>query len=177
MNRFFIILLFLPQLIWSQELKSTNVWEPFEYFIGDWEGKSFGEAGEGAGQRTYQFVMDFSFLYHRNSITFEPAEKNMTEKIHEDIVFFNYDKSRELITAHRFCIEGIYCKFVLDSMYNDKRNFIFTSEYSENGLPGSKMRLSYKIIDQDKFIETLESGLPGKDFYPIMTTNWQRKTE
>ena len=101
----------------------------------------------------------------------------MTEKIHEDIVFFNYDKSRELITAHRFCIEGIYCKFVLDSMYNDKRNFIFTSEYSENGLPDSKMRLSYKIIDQDKFIETLESGLPGKDFYPIMTTNWQRKTE
>ena len=73
MNRFFIILLFLPQLIWSQELKSTNVWEPFEYFIGDWEGKSFGEAGKGIGQRTYQFVMDFSFLYHRNTITFEPS--------------------------------------------------------------------------------------------------------
>ena len=177
MNRFIVILLFIPQLLWSQELESWNVWTPLEYFIGDWEGQSFGEAGEGTGQRNYQFVMGSSYLYDRNMIEFEPQGNNATGRVHEDLVFFNYDKQRKVITAHRFCNKGIYYKFVLDSVESDNLNLVFVSEYSENALPGLCMRISYKILSPEIFIETIESCFPGKEDTCILTTNWKRKTE
>ena len=177
MNRIIVVLLFLPQLLWSQELESWNVWQPLEYFLGEWQGQSLGEAGKGVGQRTYQFVMESSFLYHRNTIEFEPQGDNTAGKVHEDIAFFNYDKQRQIIIAHRFCLEGIYHKFVLDSVGSNNLNLVFVSEYSENTLPGSCMRLSYLIVNPDEFIETIESCFSGKEYTRILTTNWKRQTE
>ena len=48
-----VILFFIPLLLTAQSIEEENIWVPFHYFVGMWEGNETGKAGVGKGERKY----------------------------------------------------------------------------------------------------------------------------
>jgi len=175
MLRSSFLFILIPPLLFSQEKTDQNVWQPLQYFVGEWEGHSTGKSGKGNGERVYKFIMNDMYFYYQNTMKFEPQEKNPKGDFHEDRTFYSYDKNRKLIVAHQFNIEGFINQFVLDSLSWDNKTLIFIAESSENAPPGVKTRLIYEI--ENEFVETFELGFAGKEFSCWMTNHWKRKVE
>ncbi|MBN2410586.1 hypothetical protein JXQ31_02765 [candidate division KSB1 bacterium] len=175
MKKILFALLLLPLSLFSQGNSLVSVWEPFDYFVGNWDGHETGRAGIGKGDRSYQFIMDGHFLFMKNISRFEPQEKNPDGETHEDWTIFSFDEARQKFIIRQFNIEGFINRFVLDSLVNRNNTFIFTSESSENAPPGLRARLSYYIQDQDEFRETFELAMPGKDFVLFLENFWKRR--
>jgi len=171
----FIIILFLPVILLSQEGSVVSIWEPLEYFVGTWDGHETGRAGIGKGDRSYQFIMGGHYLFMKNISRFEPQEKNPKGETHEDWTIFSFDEARQKFIIRQFNIEGVVNRFVLDSLVNLNKTFVFTSESSENAPPGLRARLSYYIQSQDEFRETFELAMPGKEFSIYLENFWKRR--
>ena len=55
-------------------------------------------------------------------------------------------------------------QYKLDSISADKKAIVFLSESIENIPKGFRARESYKIVNQNEFIETFEIAEPAKEF-------------
>ncbi|UCE05848.1 MAG: hypothetical protein JSW07_20030 [bacterium] len=177
MLRSIFLFILISPLLFSQEKTDQNVWQPLQYFVGEWEGHSTGKSREGNGGRVYKFIMNDMFLYYQNTMKFDPQEKNPKGDFHEDRTFYSYDKNRNLIVVRQFNIEGFINQFVLDSLSSDQKTLIFITESSENAPPGLKARLIYEIENENEFVETFELGFTGKEFSCWMINHWKRKVE
>jgi hypothetical protein len=169
----FHLLLLIILNVYPQE--KANIWQPFDYFIGDWEGHETGKAGIGMGERSYRYIMKGKYLLLKNISRFEPQEKNPEGEVHEDWAIFSYDKNREALISREFNIEGFVNQYILDSLVNDHSTFIFISESSENAPPGLRARLTYEIQNESEFVETFELSFPGKKFEEWLKNYWKRK--
>lgn len=174
MKKLLIAILLLPVILFAQGNSLVSVWEPFEYFVGKWDGHETGRAGVGKGDRSYQFIMGSHYLFMKNISRFEPQEKNPDGEIHEDWTIFSFDETRQKFIVRQFNIEGFVNQFVLDSLVNRNNTFVFTTESSENAPPGLRARLTYYIRNKDEFRETFEIAMPGKDFVLFLENFWQR---
>ena len=168
------VALIIPWLVFSQDAEEKDVWKPIKYFIGNWTGECTGKAGDGKGERAYEFIMNGTYVHYRNTTRFEPQEKNPKGEVHEDWGFFSYNEGRDRVILRQFNIEGFVNTFVLDSLSDDHKAIVLTTESSENAPPGLKARYTIKIKDENEFEEIFDLGFPGREMTCYMKNTWKR---
>jgi len=157
-----------PILIFSQtqspQPKEPDVWAPFKYFVGKWQGQGEGKNGVSKGKQEYQFVLRGKFLQVKNEARFDPQEKNPKGELHEDMGLFSYDQARKFYVFRQFYVEGFVNQYICKKILDEGKTFIFVSEQLENLPPEFKARLTYKILNPNEFQMTFDLAVPAKDF-------------
>lgn len=164
-----VLLLLVPILLSSQTnppppQKEADVWAPFRFFVGSWQGQGEGRNGLSKGKQNYQFVLGGRFLQVKNEARFDPQEKNPKGLFHEDIGLFSYDQARQCYVFRQFHVEGFVSQYVCKKILDEGRTFIFVSEQMENLSPEFKARLTYKILNPNEFQMSFDLAMPAKDY-------------
>ena len=148
-------------------------WSQIRFLVGTWEGTGEGRWGTSTVRRTYEFVLDDSFLMYRNESIYPPQEKNPTGEHHKDWGIYSYDKSRSALVLRQFHNEAIVSRFVSDSIADDV--IVMTTEHIENFIPGWRTRETYRILGADSFEEIFEMAPPDGEFKVFVTNRLTRK--
>jgi hypothetical protein len=172
--KFVAISLFSCLLTFAEGADQKSPWDPWKFFIGSWEGTAEGESGTGASIRTYRFILGNNFIEIRNTTSYSPQEKNPKGETHEDIGFISFDKSRKLFVLRQMHVESFVTQYKAEAS-PDPKTFVFVSEFIENIPPGWRARETYKITNENEFIETFELAAPNENFKPYSTTSYKRK--
>jgi hypothetical protein len=170
-----LISLILPDIVFGQEEKKQDVWEPLRFFVGSWEGKGEGRPGDSKAEREYEFVLQGKFLEARNESVYEPQDLNPKGEVHEDWGLFSYDQGRKKIVFRQFHVEGFVNQYILDSLSADCKTLVFVTESIENIPSGWRARETYQILNDEEFIETFELAAPEKDFEVYIENHFKRK--
>jgi hypothetical protein len=152
-----------------------DVWEPFRYFVGTWEGTGKGQPGVSKMQREYKLVLNGKFLQVQSRSVYEPQAKNPNGEIHEEWGLLSFDKNRKQYVLRQFHVEGFVNQYVMTSPKTDGKTFVFTTESIENIPAGWRARETYRIISADEFVEEFELAAPGKDFELYSESRHKRK--
>jgi len=152
-------------LSWAvqQPKEPQDVWKPFQFFVGQWEGTGEGKPGVSRGKQEFSFVLGGQYMQVRNESRFDPQEKNPKGERHEDWGFFSYDRLRKAYVFRQFHVEGFVNQYVCTGPAGDGKTFVFLSEAIENMPPGFKARLTYRILDDNSFEQTFDLALAGQD--------------
>ncbi|MEO8433391.1 MAG: hypothetical protein ABI596_00725 [Pyrinomonadaceae bacterium] len=169
------LLLTLPSGLLPQSKAATNVWEPFKFFVGNWEGSGKGQPGVSKIQREYRMVLGDKFLQVQNTSTYEPQPKNPKGEVHRDWGMIGFDKVRKNFVFRQFHIESFVIQSVMSSSSADGKTIVFTSESIENIPAGFRARETYKIMGPDEFIEVFEIAETGKEFELYSEGHLRRK--
>jgi len=161
---FFLSLLIIPSILFSQMTKRDSLWLLLKPFVGQWKGDGGGEPGRGKYERSYQFVLNKRFIEIRNKSTYEPTKQFPDGEVHEDIGYFSYDNGRKTFVLRQFHVEGFVNQFRVDSISPDKKTIVFISESIENIPSGYRAKETYQIISHKEIDETFEIAEPNKDF-------------
>jgi len=153
-----------------------DLWKPLRVFIGRWEGEVKGEPGTAKAEREYSFVLNDRFIQIVNRSTYPPQEKNPKGEKHEDIGFFSYDKLAKKFVLRQFHVEGFVNQFNLESISEDNRTIVFVSTAIENIAPGSRARETYRILNDNEFVETFALAGPNQDFNTYSETRFRRSS-
>jgi hypothetical protein len=150
------------------------MWTPFNFFIGEWKGVGEGKPGTSHVERTYEFVLNETFLFVRNKSIYEPQKKNPKGETHEDWGLISYDRARKTHVFRQFHIEGFVNQYLLEQMIEDGQLIRFVTEQIENIPPGWRARESYRILGPDEFTEAFELAAPDKEFEIYSENRFQR---
>lgn len=175
MGVFLFALMILPSLAFGEEEKKQDVWEPFRFFVGSWEGEGEGRPGMSKVEREYEFVLQGKFIEVKNKSVYAPQEDNPKGEVHEDWGLFSYDQNRKKMVLRQFHVEGFVNQYVLDSLSADGKTMVFVTESIENISPGWRARKTYKILNDDEFTETFELAPPEQDFEVYIENHFKRK--
>lgn len=175
MRRVFLALLFIPLLAAGQPIQTGDVWLPFKYFLGNWKGTGKGEPGISQLEREYKFVLGGKFLNVAHKSVYQPQEKNPKGERHEDWGFFSYDRTRKLYVLRQFHVEGFVTQYRSEPIAPDGKTLVFTSENLENLPAGFRARETYRILNNDEFVEVFELAAPGKEFAVYSENNFKRQ--
>jgi len=156
-------------------VEKIDPWKPLRALIGKWAGDITGEPGTGKAEREYVFVMNNRFIHVRNKSIYLPQEKNPKGETHEDVGFFSYDKAVKKLMLRQFHIEGFVNQFALDSISDDGRTIVFISTAIENIAPGWCARETYRILNENEFVETFAMAEPNHDLATYSETHFRRK--
>jgi hypothetical protein len=140
-----------------------DIWKPFQFFVGQWEGTGEGRSGVSHGNQEYAFVLGGQFLHVRNKARFDPQEKNPKGERHEDWGFISFDRTRKVYVLRQFHVEGFVNQYISTGPAADGKTFVFLSEAIENLPPGFKAQLTYRILDENSFEQTFELAPPGQE--------------
>ena len=143
--------------------QAQDIWKPFRYFEGRWEGKGEGKSGISHGKQAWEFILRGKFLQIRNEARFEPQGPNSAGEVHEDFGIISYDKSRQNYVFRQFHVEGFVNQYVSDGPGADGKALVFVSEAIENIPAGFSARLTYRILDDSSFEQTFDLAPPGQD--------------
>lgn len=155
--------------------EKIDPWKPLRALIGKWEGDVNGEPAAGKTEREYVFVMNDRFIHVRNKSIYPPQEKNPNGETHEDLGFFSYDKALKKLMLRQFHIEGFVNQFALESVSDDSRTIVFVSTAIENIAPGWRARETYRILNNNEFVEIFALAEPGHNFMTYSETHFRRK--
>jgi hypothetical protein len=144
--------------------KDADIWAPFRYFAGSWQGKGEGKNGVSRGKLTFQFILRDKFLQAKNETRFDPQGKNPKGKVHEDFGIFSYDQARACYVYRQFHVEGFVNQYICKKILDEGKTLIFVSERLENLPPEMKARLTYKILNPSEFQMTFDLAMPGSDY-------------
>jgi len=169
------LLILLSSVIFAQDKEKKDIWEPFKYFIGEWEGRGEGKGGMSTGEQEFQFVLNGKFLQVKNKSVFEPQEKNPKGETHEDWGLFSFDENGKKYVFRQFHVEGFVNQYILDSLSADGKTFVFVTEEIENIPSGWRARLTYEIINDNQFHQIFELASPGENFEVCQEGNLKRK--
>ena len=170
-----VIGLFLPAFLGEQAKPPADVWQPFNFFVGKWEGSGTGKPGVSKVEREYRLTLNNKFLHAHNVSTYEPQPKNPKGEIHEDWGMISFDKSRKQFVFRQFHGEGFVNQYVTTNISADGKTIVFTSESIENIPAGWRARETYNIVNANEFIEVFELAGPGKDFEIYSEGHFKRK--
>ena len=159
-----VIGLFLHAFLGEQTKPPADVWQPFNFFVGKWEGTGTGKPGGSKVEREYRLTLNNKFMHVHNVSTYEPQPKNPKGEIHEDWGMISFDKSRKQFVFRQFHVESFVIQYVTTNISVDGKTIVFTSESIENIPVGWRARETYKIVNADEFVEVFELAGPGKDF-------------
>jgi len=168
-------MLLLPGILFAQTEEKKDVWEPFRFFVGSWEGASEGMSGSSKLDAHFKFVLNEKYLEARYKAVFPPNEKNPKGETHEDFGFISYDKFRKKFVYRQFNIEGYVNQYVLDSISPDGKTLVFITESVENLPAGWRARVTYNILNDSEFTETLDLAAPEQDFKVCVKSHLKRK--
>lgn len=166
-------LLLAPSFLVCQNNTRTDVWQPFNFFVGKWEGTGNGKPGVSKVVREYRLTLNDRFMHVHNVSTYEPQPKNPKGEIHEDWGMIGFDKSRKQFVFRQFHVESFVIQYVTTSVTADA--IVFASESIENIPAGWRARETYKIVSPDEFVEVFELAEPGKDFEVYSEGRLRRK--
>jgi len=155
--------------------EKVDPFKPLRVLIGKWEGEVKGKPGNGKAEREYVFVLNDHFIQVHNTSIYPPQEKNPKGETHHDIGFISYDKATKKLMLRQFHVEGFVNQFALESISVDNRTITFTTTSIENIPPGWKAKETYRIINNDEFIETFALAEPNRAFAMYSETHFQRK--
>jgi hypothetical protein len=164
MKRIILFFLLIPTLSFSQITKQDSLWTPFRWFAGEWSGDSEGQSGKGKYDRSYTIIFNKKFIEVKNKSSYPPSQQNPKGEIHEDRGYISYDRSRKTFVLRQFHIEGFVNQYRLDSISPNGKTIIFISEAIENIPTGYRAKETYKINNENEFVEIFELAEPGKDF-------------
>lgn len=176
MRKALFLILFVPVLAAAQEVsKKPDVWGPFKYFLGQWEGTGKGEPGVAKVEREYQTLLNAKFIQIKHKSVYAPQEKNPKGETHEEIGFISYDRGRKSFVMRQFHIESFVNQLRAETVAEDGKLIVFTSEAIENIPAGWRARETYRILNEHEFTETFELAGPGKDFQVYITNHFKRR--
>ena len=138
------------------------------FLLGEWDGRSEGQPGDGTVQRQYERVLGGQFIRVQNTSTYAPQPKNPKGEVHQDVGFFSLDRERKRLVLRQFHVEGFVNQYV------QQETLVFISEAIENIPAGWRARESYRVIGPDAFEETFELAEPGKDWNLYSRTRFTR---
>ena len=164
-----------PLLPSAQTPRPADVWLPFKYFIGTWEGTGQGESGTSRVEREYKFVLNRKFINVTHKSIYPPQEKNPKGETHDDWAFLSYDRGRKSYVMRQFHVEGFVTQYLSAAATLDGKTFVFTSEGLENLPAGWKARETYRIVNDNEFVEVFELAAPGKEFSVYSENRFTRK--
>lgn len=144
------------------------------FFAGRWTGTVTGVPGNGTAEREYRFTLGGKFLEVSNRSVYAPQDKNPKGETHEDRGFFSYDHYRNKLVFRQFHAEGFVNQYVLVSVSDDRKRWVFETESIENIAPGWRARETYEITGADSFTETFELAGPNGDFAVYSKTTFRR---
>jgi hypothetical protein len=144
----FILILALA-VATNAEPKPDNL-APLAFILGEWEGTSKGEPGEGKMRRTCEKVLNDRFIECRTTVTYE-------KEVHHDVAYYSYDRAAKKLRLRQFHGEG----FV--NSYLEGEPLVFTTTEIENIPAGWRARETYERT-ADEWRERFELAQPGKEF-------------
>lgn len=136
--------------------------DPFQevaFLIGQWEGTSEGQPGNGTVRRDYERVLHGKFIRVQNTSTYAPQPKNPKGEVHHDVGYFSRDGARKRLMLRQFHGEGFVNQYV-----QEPGTLVFVSEAIENIPSGYRARETYVSLGPDVFEETFELAEPGKNW-------------
>jgi len=175
MRKVILLILLAPVLGLGQEARRADPWPPFVFFVGSWKGTGKGEPGVSKVERRYQFILNGRFLEVKHKSVYEPQPKNPKGETHEDLGFVSYDRSRKQHLFRQFHTEGFVIHYLVESLSKDSKVIVFQSESIENIPSGWRARETYRILNQDEFVETFELAEPGKEFALYSENHFKRQ--
>ncbi len=174
MKNVLFIFLLLPSFMLGQ-IEEVECWKTLNYFLGAWEGIGEGKWGNSTVEREYQLVLGSSYIIGKNKSVYEPQDKNPNGEIHQNWDIFSYDISREKIVLRQFHDEKFVNQYVAESISTDGKYIEFITENIENFSKGWRAKETYKIIDENEFIEKFYLSAPDKEFKLFVTNSFKRK--
>lgn len=145
---------------------------PLGFLEGTWKGDAHGEPGQGASNRTYEFVMKGRFLSVKNRSEYAPPAGRQHGEVHDDWGVFSYDKREKVLVLRQFHVEGFVNEYHLTA---SGPGFLeFTTVRIENLPPGWRAREVYRRAGPDEFVETFSIAEPGKEFAQYVETRFRR---
>ena len=175
MRKTIFLLLLIPLLVGAQETKKPDVWIPLKFFIGTWKGTGKGKPGVSQVERQYQTILNGKYVQIKHKSVYAPQEKNPQGETHEDIGFFSYDRLRKQFVLRQFHIEGFVNQFKAETISEDGKLIVLTSESLENIPTGYRAKETYKILNENEFTETFEIAEPGKEFTVYSENHFKRQ--
>lgn len=94
---------------------------------------------------------------------------------HEDWGYFSYDRSRKVHVLRQFHVEGFVTQYYAQTLTADGKTIVFLSESLENLPAGFKARETYKILNENEFVEVFELAPPGKEFSVYSENHFKRQ--
>ena len=171
-----LALLFIPLIASAQTKPATSdVWAPFQYFVGSWKGTGKGEPGISQIEREYKRVLGDKFLQVTHKSTYQPQAKNPKGETHEDLGFFSYDRTRKVHVHRQFHVEGLVTQYRSQTIAPDGKTLVFTAESLENLPAGFRARETYKVLSDNEFVEVFELAAPGKEFAVYSENHFKRQ--
>jgi hypothetical protein len=175
MRKALLLLILVPVLGLAQENQKGKTWSPFGFFIGTWKGTGKGEPGVSQLERQYKFILGEKFIQVTHKSVYAPQEKNPKGETHEDIGVFSYDRGRKQYIFRQFHIEGFVNQYKLESITEDGKAITFLSEGIENIPARWRARETFKIVNENEFIEKFELAEPGKEFALYSENHFKRQ--
>ncbi len=160
----------------AQEPDTTAQVAALDFFVGSWSGEESASIGTGQGARTYEIVLQGTYLLGRNRSLFVPQEGLPDGDDHEDWTWFSYDGERGTYVVRQFNSEGYVNRFVMEEGSTVPDRMTFVLEAAENARGGTG-RLTYRIIDADTFDESFEFAWPDSDQRFTVSNRWTRVEE
>jgi hypothetical protein len=150
------------------------VWAPLHAFVGRWTGVEIAGFGQGAGTRSYRFILQDRYLLGENASRFPPQEGLPDGDRHDDWALFSYDRARDTIVLRQFNSEGFVNVFAMAPV-NDASRLVFVLESSENGPAGLSGSLTYEFVSADEFVERFELSTPDLPEMVRIRNRWRRE--
>lgn len=175
MRKALLLMVMIPAFSLAHSSGQEDSWSYLRFFVGYWVGTGKGQPGVSQLEREYQFVLNGKYLQAKHKSVYQPQEKNPKGEVHEDLGFFSYDRARKQYIVRQFHVEGFVIRYKLERITDDKKTIVFVSESIENIATGWRARETYKIVNEDEFIEIFELAAPGKEFDVYTENRFKRK--
>jgi hypothetical protein len=170
-----IVLMSIPLLIFAQTDERNDVWGPLRFLVGTWKGTGEGMSGQSTVELDIEFVLNDQFLRTKSKSVFAPQEKNPDGEIHEDVGYISYDQARKQFVLRAFYVEGFINTYVLSEISGDGKTLSFVTESVENAPDGTRAKLVYKMLSEEKIEEQFFVAWPGKEYGCFSTNQLERK--
>ena len=168
------ITIVFPLCLASQGSPTKTPWNTLKFFVGDWQGMSQGEPGQGKGERHYEFALGENFLRVTNKVVYPKQEGNPKGEVHEDFGLYSYDKKQKKFVFRQFHVEGFVNEFLEQDISPDGKTLVFVTNKIENIPDGWRARETYTIVNDNEYTEVFELAEPQKDFSIYSKSRWKR---
>lgn len=174
MKRILLVILLLLLPLTAPAQKADN-WQSFRYFLGTWKGTGKGKPGNSDLERRYELVLSNKFINVKHKSSYLPQPQNPKGETHEDWGFISFDRARKVYVLRQFHVEGFVTQYYAQTLTPDGKTIVFLSENLENVPAGFRARETYKLLNENEFVEVFELAPPGKDFSVYSENHFKRQ--
>lgn len=172
------VLACMGAVAWSQtdgKAPPVDRWAPFRVLEGRWEGTGVGYDGRTRRHEQFRFMLDGKFLQITSTTVF-PSERGKPQRDnHKDLAVVSFDRKRQQYIIRRFDSDRFVVHYAMETQSADLKTFVFTSEDIESLPSFFKMRLTYKIINNDEYEVLIETQGPDGGFDLHSRTGMKRQ--